>query len=199
MKKVSLCTILVLCFVMLAGCKKKEIVINVDNVEANTVLVKNDSTVQAATVEAFDKSYYNLSELKDFITEEMNEYNTEAGAEAITLNALEQKGESAVLILNYATIQDYTAFNQVETTLETVASVQSGVVVIPDTFISAADGSVVTQDVILKNDKYRVLITNEGKDVVVDGSIKYYTSGVLVSESKLQTSAEEETVIIYKP
>jgi len=192
---------------MLAGCKREEIVIKVEDVQTNTLSVSNNGTVQAATVEKFDKNYYSLSELNNFISENIKEYNSEVGVQTgaetkegpITLNTLEQKEDNAVLILKYATIDHYAAFNKVEATLSTMESVQNGKVVTPDVFISASDGSFVSKDIALKNDKYKVLIVNENTDVVVDGTIKYYTNAVLVSSSKLQTDAEGETVIIYKP
>ncbi len=199
MKKLTLCAILVICFSMLAGCKREEIVIKVEDVQTNTVLVKNDRTVQAATVEAFDKQYYNLSELNNFIIEQMNKYNSEVGEEAITLNSLEQKDGNAVLILNYTSLEHYQQFNKVETTLASMTSAQNGEITIPDVFISAKDGSYISKDVALKNSKYNVLVLNENTDVIVDGSIKYYTNAVLVSSSKLQTGTEGETIVIYKP
>jgi len=211
MKKATLCTILVLCFIMLAGCKREEIVITAEDVQTNTLLVNNKGTVQAAIVEKFDKKYYSLSELKDFISKKINEYNSEAGvgtvaetkAETkvgpITLNSLDIKDGNAILILNYATIDDYAAFNKVEATLATMESAQNGEISTPDVFISASDGALISKEIVLKNSKYKVLIVNENTDVIVDGTIKYYTNAVLVSSSKVQTDAEGETVIIYKP
>lgn len=199
MKKVSLCTILAICLILLAGCKKEEIVMTVEDVQANTVLVKNDGIVQAATVEEFNKDYYNLTELNDFITNEIKDYNNKAGLEAISLNDLKAVDGNAILILNYATIEHYTLFNQVEATFATMEAASNGEISLPDVFIKASDGAFVSKELALENMKYKVLIINENTDVIVDGSIKFYTNGVLVTESIIQAAADEETVIIYKP
>jgi Skp family chaperone for outer membrane proteins len=199
MKKATLCTILALCLFMLAGCKSNDKAISPENVKANTLLVKNDGSVQAAFVEAFDKNYYSLTELNDFISQEINKYNSEEGAGAVTLLSLDQKDGNAVLILKYKDLNHYSKFNQTETIVSSVADVQSSNIVLPDTFINAKNGETVSKDTALSNSKYKVLAINESTEVIIEGSIKYYSTGTLVDSSKLQTAAEGQTTIIYKP
>ena len=201
MKKVTLYIIMSLCLVMLFGCKRKIPVLTIEEVQANTILVKNDGTVQAATVEEFGEKYYDLSELNDFIIKQMDAYNRKAEVDAITLGteSLVLKDGNAVLVLNYANLDHYSKFNEVEATFLTMDAALSGEVELPEAYISAEDGSFVSKEIALKNEKYKVLLINENTDVIVDGTIKYYTNAVLVSKSKLQTAAEGETVVIYKP
>ncbi|MDF2586875.1 MAG: hypothetical protein K0S41_716 [Anaerocolumna sp.] len=199
MKKITLYTMLTICFILMVGCKRKDIVITDEDVKTNTILVKNDGTIQAATVEVFDKSYYNLTELNTFITENINKYNQTNGENAITLNSLEQKDGDAVLILNFSNIDHYKTFNKVEANLLTAEEAKSSDLTLPDVFVNASDSSYISKDVALKNGKYKVLVLNENTDVLVDGTIKYYSEGALISKSKMQTAAEGETVIIYKP
>ncbi len=198
MKKAALYTILALCFMMLAGCKREEKVISAEDVKSNTVLVRNNGTVQSATVEAFDKDYYSLSGLSDFITQEITKYNGDAGEEAITLSNLDQKEGNAVLILNYTNLSHYSQFNQTETVLTSVQAAQNGDIALPDTFINAKNNETVSKDEILKNEKYKILVVHEMTDVMVDGSVKYYSGGTLADKSRVQTS-EGETFIVYKP
>ena len=201
MKKVTLYIILSLCLVMLFGCKRKVPVLTIEDVQANTILVKNDGTVQAATVEAFGEKYYDLSELNDFIIKQMDAYNRKAEVDAISLGteSLVLKDGNAVLVLNYANLEHYSKFNEVKATLLSRDAALSGDAELPEAYISADDGSFVSKEIALKNEKYKVLVINENTDVIVDGTIKYYTNSVLVSKSKLQTAAEGETVVIYKP
>lgn len=201
MKKVTLYIIMILCLAMLFGCKRKVPVLTIDDVQANTVLVKNDGTVQAATVEEFGEKYYDLSELNDFIIKQMDAYNRKAEVDAITLGteSLVLKDGNAVLVLNYANLEHYSKFNEVEANFLTMDAALSGEGELPEAYISAEDGSFVSKEIALKNEKYKVLVINENTDVIVDGTIKYYTNAVLVSKSKLQTAAEGETVVIYKP
>ena len=201
MKKGTLYIIMILCLAMLFGCKRKVPVLTIDDVQANTILVKNDGTVQAATVEEFGEKYYDLSELNDFIIKQMDAYNRKAEVDAITLGteSLVLKDGNAVLVLNYANLEHYSKFNEVNATLLSMDAALSGDVKLPEAYISSEDGSFVSKEIALKDEKYKVLVINENTDVIVDGTIKYYTNAVLVSKSKLQTVAEGETVVIYKP
>jgi hypothetical protein len=199
MKKITLYTMLAICFVMLAGCKRKDIDITKEEINTNTILVKNDGTMQSATVEVFDKSYYNLTELNAFIVDEINKYNQKNGENAITLTSLVQKASDAVLILTYSDISHYKTFNNVDANFITVAEAKASDLILPDVYVSASDGSYIARDVALKNDKYKVLVLNENTDVLINGTIKYYSEGSLINKSKMQTAAEGETVIIYKP
>jgi hypothetical protein len=199
MKKFILCTALVLMFLLAAGCQKKDIKLTTDDIKSNSLLVKNDGTVQAGTVEKFDKDYYSEDELKQFINDQIANFNKTNGQDAITMDSLEVKESNAVLILNYSSLNSYNAFNKVDTTLTTTASVRNGEVKLPDVFVSAADGAYASPEAALENDKYKVLILHENTDVFINGSIKYYTTGTLEGKTKLQTGSEDETVIVYKP
>ncbi|MDF2610504.1 MAG: hypothetical protein K0R92_1978 [Lachnospiraceae bacterium] len=201
MKKITLYTILVLAIIMLAGCKKKNIVLTTDDVKVSTVAVKNDGTVQAATVEEFTKNYYNLTELDNFIGKEINNYNEKTGKESIKKVSLETKDNSAILILNYASIEDYASFNSVEAVHVPVTQITaiSADLDLPEVYTSASDGSYVNADTAFKNAKYKIVIFNEALDLQVEGDIKYYSNGVLVDDYVIQTGAEGTSFIIYKP
>ncbi|MGB8455111.1 MAG: hypothetical protein WCD89_22625 [Anaerocolumna sp.] len=199
MKKFLLYAIFTICLILSAGCKNKNRVITVEDVKNNTVLVKNDGTVQAATVEVFDKNYYNIDELKNYITEQVSKYNQAHGPDSIVLDSLNLKDGSAVLVLNYTNLENYTAFNEVEATFTTTADAKSSKLELPDVFVSASDGAYASPDVALKNDKYKVLVLNEKTDVIVDGSVKYFANGSLLSKSKFETGSQDQSVIVYKP
>lgn len=199
MKKITLCTILTIFLILLVGCKKADIVIKVEDVHTNTILMNDDGTVQAATVEEFNKDYYNLTELNTFITEQINSYNSTNGEDAIKISTLELNGDNAILILDYTSIQHYAAFNEVEAYYSTIANIKNDQIALPDVFVSAADGAYTSDEVALKNDNYQILILNENTDVLVDGSIKYYSNAVLINKSKLQTASEGVAYVIFKP
>ncbi|WMJ90033.1 hypothetical protein [Anaerocolumna sp. MB42-C2] len=199
MQKFLLYAILAFCLVFSAGCKNKDRIITVDDVKSNTILVKNNGIVQSATVEIFDKEYYNLDELKSFITKQIEKYNQANGQDSIGLGSLELKDGNAVLILNYSNLEHYKAFNKVDAVLTTVADAKTSNLELPDVYVSASDGAFASPDVALKNDKYKILIVNEKTDVIVDGTVKYFTNAALLSKSQLQTNSEEKSVIVYKP
>lgn len=200
MKKFVLCTILVFTFILLSGCGRKNIKLKTDDVDVNTVVIKKDGTVQAATVEEFNKDYYNLDELKDFITKEINKFNSSVGSDtAITMDSLEMDEEDAVLILTYQNLDTYAAFNEVEAVTLGVDALQGENVELPDVFVKEDDGAYVKQDVALKNGKYKLVMIKDNIDLMVEGKIKYYANCILVNSYTIQTAPEGASVIVYKP
>jgi hypothetical protein len=201
MKKITLYTILVITLVMLAGCKKKDIVLKTDNVKANTVVIKKDGTVQAASVEEFTKDYYNLAELEEYINNQVNVYNTASGEEAITVKSLELNKNNAILILDYKNIDSYASFNKVIAINQPVTEVaaKSADLGLPNVYTSKEDGSYVNADIALKNQKYKVYITNENIDIQFEGDVKFYSNAALAEDSKVQTGTEGNAIIVYKP
>jgi hypothetical protein len=198
MKKSILISILSLIAIVLFGCSTEK-VIKVDEVKANTILIKNDGTIQAATVETFEKDYYNSTELETFITEKITEYNSTDTAEAITLGSLKVDNGNAILLLNYANLNAYNGFNESNVVFTSATEAKTGENILPEVFVSASNGAYVAPDVALKNDKYKVIILKDNTELVVDGKIKYFTNGKLISKSKFQASGENESVVIYKP
>lgn len=198
MQKLVVSVTLVLCLIMLAGCSKND-EIDSKKTSNNTFLLKEDGSIESATVEDFDKTYYNNTELDTYVTEKVNKYNTEKASEAVTKKSLEIKDGKAVLILTYASIEDYNSFNEKDTVLATVAKAKEGSLELPQSFTAAKKGKATAAATALGNDKYKVLIVKEKLDVLLQGTIKYYTGGTLKDKHGIQTSDDATTVIIFKP
>lgn len=198
MKKVILLVVMVLMFTAFTGCDKKTSKFEVENIQTETVHVKKDRTIESATIEEFNKKHYDLTELKNFIQNEIKKYNTEANKEALTINDLELKDGNAVLILKYSTIEDFAKFNDIDARIYTTSELKLVSFNLPKVYVSAKDGTYVDSEVALKNDKYNVLIINQSMDVIVDGTIMYYDNAVLASKNKVQTPGDGTSVIVYK-
>lgn len=198
MQKLFFSTALVLCLILLAGCSKNK-EIDSKNVESNTFLVKEDGSIEAATVETFDKTYYNLTELDSYVTDKISQYNTQKGTEAIAKKSLELKESDAVLVLTYDSVEDYNSFNGAEAMLLTTTQAKNDGITLPDSFTAVKKGQSVTAGEALENKKYKVLVLKENLDVLLQGTIKYYSGGTLADKHNLQTAEDGSTVIIYKP
>lgn len=85
MKRVLFCVISILYILMLTACTKEEIFITSDDITSNTMLVKRNGSLYVAIVEDFDKSYYNLGELNEFVSKEVNAYNDKVGSKEVTI------------------------------------------------------------------------------------------------------------------
>jgi hypothetical protein len=201
MKKLFFYTIMLLIFVSAAGCSKKDIEITAEDISVNTILAKADGRLQVATVENFDKPYYTLAELEDFAANEINLYNQTAGGEKITKDNVLINNEKnlAVMLLSYTGMDQYCAFNQV-----TAAYFNGGNKEIPfempATLLSSKDGKEASTLEVIQNEKYKVLVMNEPYDILVDGSVKYYSANAnYVDKNKVQSAAEGMTIVVFKP
>ncbi len=199
MKKLALCMTMLLLLFSMAGCKKEAKVLTAENVTTNTILAKADGVLQVATVEDFDKTYYNLEELKSYITKEISNYNTKAGDNKVVMDDIRLKGGKAIMILTYTGMDQYCAFNQV-----TAAYFNGGVgeisLDLPSTLVTEKDGSLASTREVIQNNKYKVLIMYEPYHIQVDGKIVYYSENAkLVDKNELQGADEGMTIVVFKP
>ncbi len=199
MKKLILSTILLIFILGTVGCKKEEVFISTDNVTTDTILAKSNGKLQVATVEDFDKTYYDLNELKDFVNKEIKEYNKKAGVEAISIEDVKLNNGKVVLLLTYSGMDQYANFNDVA-----AAYFNGGIseisLKLPSTLVSTKNGSLASTQEVLGNDKLKILVMNEPYDIIVDGTIKYYSENVtFVDDNKVQGAAEGMSIVVFKP
>ncbi len=199
MKKLALCMTMLLLLFGLAGCNKEAEALTADNVTANTILAKANGVLQVATVEDFDKSYYNLEELKSYVTKAISDYNTKAGGNKVVLDEIRLKGGKAIMIATYSGMDQYCAFNQV-----TAAYFNGGVgelsLDLPSTVVTEKDGSLASTREVIQNNKYKVLIMYEPYHIQVDGKIVYYSENAkLVDKNELESADEGMTIVVFKP
>jgi len=199
MKKVLLYMFILFSFVLLNGCKKEEIFLSVDDVTANTFLIKRDGSLHVAIIEDFDKSYYNLSELNEFVAKEVDAYNEKAGSKEITIEKIELKNGKVVMILGYSKMAHYSAFNNMPAAYFG-ADTKDVALELPSQYLDAKKNEVVDKDTALKNGKNKVLVLYEPYEIIVEGDIKYYSeNATLVDKNRIRSADENMTVVIYRP
>jgi len=199
MKKVLLYLFILLSFVLMNGCKKEEIFLSVDDITANTFLLKRDGSLYVAIIEDFDKNYYNLSELNEFVAKEVNAYNEKAGGKEINIEKLELKNGRVVMILGYSKMAHYSAFNNMPAAYFG-ADTKDVALELPSQYLDAKNNEVVDKDTALKNGKNKVLVLYEPYEIIVEGNIKYYSeNATLVDKNRIRSAYENITVVIYRP
>ncbi|TAH67886.1 MAG: hypothetical protein EWM47_08630 [Anaerolineaceae bacterium] len=199
MKRALICMISILCILMLAGCKKEEIFITTDDITSDTMLVKRNGSLYVAIIEEFDKSYYNLDELNEFISKEVNAYNNKVGSTEVTIEELGLKNGKAVMILGYSKMAHYSAFNSMPAAYFS-ASTENVALELPAQYVDARKDTMVASDVAMKNGKNQVLVLYEPLEIIVEGDIRFYSDNLtLVEESKAKSSSEDMAVVIYRP
>ncbi len=198
MRKYIFATILLLMVLGAAGCSKKEINITAEDITTNTMLVKRNGSLQVAIVEDFTKQYYKLGELEEFVKKEINAYNQTAGDKAVTIEDLSLKSGKAVMLLGYAGMAHYTAFNKV-TAAYFSADTKDVTLELPGQFINAKNGTKVDSATAFKNGKNRVLVVYEPYDIILDGKVRYYSGNATMEKDVVKSSNEGATVVIYEP
>lgn len=199
MKKALIYAIILFSFLALAGCKKKEITLSADDITTNTFLVKRNGKLYVAIVEDFDKDYYNLAELNEFVTKEVDAYNQKVGSKEVTIEALELKNNKVVMILGYSKMAHYSAFNNMPAAYFG-ADLKDVALELPSQYIDAKSNKAVDKDTAMKNGKNKVLVLYEPYDIIVEGNVKYYSNNAsLLDDNKVRSITEDMTVVIFRP
>lgn len=205
---------LVLCLMLFAltGCSSsgREFTPN-----GNGMYISKEGILSTAFVVEVDQSYYTEADMRSFCEAEVKEYNRAKGASAVAYQeeAAEDEvlpvaiqsltfGTQAQLILNYATPEDYLAFNEKdETTASSVifaaAKNTSG---LPDiSLVSVKDGTKIAANTIIGDNKLMILMVEGAQNVQVDGELVYYSENVTpTGEDTAVTAAEGHSYLVFK-
>jgi hypothetical protein len=199
MKKLAFSTIILLCILGIAGCSGRVKTINIKNISASTILAKSNGEIQVASIEDFDKPYYKLSDLQNFVNQQISDYNKKAGSDKIKMNNIKIYNKKAVLLLTYSGMDQYAAFNKV-TAAYFNGGVKDNPLDLPTTLVNAKDESLASTKEVIQDEAYKVLVLNEHYNIVVDGKVKYYSeNATLIDSNEVQSAADGMTIVVFKP
>lgn len=199
MKRILIYLISTIVILLMAGCSKEEIFITADDIAGDTMLVKRNGSLYVAIVEEFDKSYYNLDELNEFVSKEVNAYNNKVGGQEVTIEELELKNGKAVMILGYTKMEHYSAFNSMPAAYFS-SGTENVALELPANYMDTRKNTLVNKDTAMKNGKNQVLVLYEPFEIIIEGDIRFYSdNATLVEESKVKSNSEDMTVVIYRP
>ena len=181
----------------ITGCKK-EASIKLSDINESTILLLGNGSVQGASVEQFDKSYYDKDELKDFIKEDIDTFNSkDSNVEAVKLEDFNVSDKTAKVLLNYKDITLYNEYNSSDIQVLTMGeAVEKNI--LPDTMQDVINSSEVAKTDVTANSEYMVVVTNELIDVKTEGKIKYYSNAMLLNEQTAQSMEGKTTIIVYE-
>lgn len=205
-KGMSLFLVMILSMMLLTACGGA---LTVDN---NTVYVQKKGKITGATVENFDKDYYDAEELEAYVNERVASYTSEHGEKSVKVDQFSVEEGVAKLNIKYAGYEDYARFNEVEIFSGTVPQAMAAGYDFSGTFLKAEDGRLsgsADKEEVTADDDYKVVILNEKVDVKVDGTILYasadYTSlaakdtvSIVLPEESQDGEELALTYIIYK-
>lgn len=195
-KRISFGACFLLCLLMICGCGEKRI-LNLKEIENDTLYISKEGNLELADVEVFDKSYYSESELKDFVKETIEDYNNQEEAGKVGLEEFSVKDEVAKVLLSFDSADTYEGFQGEKLRVLDSEEVESNLV-LPESFVKATDGSTVGKDEVLAEKDLHYLIVEGVLDIQLDGTIVYYSDASLTGDNLIQTTGEQIAVIIYK-
>ena len=198
MKKLLLNALLLLGLLAFTACSSSEKSLNAEDITVNTILAKANGELQVAIVEDFDKPYYNVNELKDFVSKEIDAYNKKAGDGKVKLDEVKQKDNKVIMLMTYSGMDQYTAFNKVA-----AAYFNSGIenlkLALPATLKNASNETVTGTKEVIQTTGYKVLVLNEPYEIIVEGKVKYISENAkLLENDKVSSAGDQMTVVVFK-
>ena len=193
MKRLKLWLGMVLLICCLTGCGDQ-----VATYDATTLIVNDDGTFQEVVVEAFDKSYYDASELESFVKKELQEYNLRKVSTQISLEEVKVEEGTAKVTISYKTDEDYREFNEDTLFVGTVKEAMEEGYSFDQTFTEYGKTETVSTAKVTENGNYGIIITQQATDLVVPNKILYISENVTADGKKKAKANGEECYIIYK-
>lgn len=165
----------------------------------STIFVTSDGAVKSAIMESFDKAYYDFDELSEDVEKEVKTYCLDVNEDVITVESLTQNGDMVSLFMNYASVEDYTAFNDVLLFCGTYADAVKAGYVLEELY--DAEGQNVEPDMEVLDD-LKVVVTEESVCIQTSGKIQYTSDNVTIVDKKLARAMEagmtHPAFVLYK-
>lgn len=167
--------------------------------EESTVYVTKQGTVIGADIEDFNEDYYDEEELKNYITESVENYVASNGDGSVELKSFEtvssdEHGITAQLYLNYTSYIDFALFNDLTFFAGTVEEARAEGYAFDQEFQSVEDGSLTgtaSADDFAGDEELKVVIIGDEINVKIDGTILY------VSDGNAEPSGEDQAKTHY--
>lgn len=185
---------MVLLVCCLAGCGDQEV-----TYDATTLVVNSDGTLTEVVVEAFDKEYYDASELESFVRNEIQKYNLKKVSTQILLESVEVEDEIAKVKISYKTNEDYQEFNEdASLFVGTVKKAMEDGFRFDQTFTAYGKTEAVSVAKVTEDGNCGIVITQEATNVVLPDKILYISENVTTQGKKSAVTGEGECYIVYK-
>ena len=193
MKKLRLWLCMVILVCCLAGCGDEEA-----TYDTTTLIVNSDGTITEVVVEAFDKEYYNASELENYAKSEVQNYNYSKVSTQISLNGVKVEEGVAKVTMTYKTDEDYREFNEAELFVGTVkAAMEEGYSFDP-VFHEYGKENPVSVAKVTEESAYGIVISAQATNIVVPNKIVYISDNVTTQGKKNAVTTGDICYIIYK-
>lgn len=195
-KKRMLGVCLALCLLFCNGCSDSN-KLALSDLNADTLYLNKDGTMELANVEEFKEDYYSKSELKDFIQDTIDTYMNQENHGTVKMEDFSVKDDVAKVLLSFDSTDTYAAFQGEEFQFIDGADITDSLV-LPEQFSSAEDGSKIDKAKVLAQKGLKYIIVNSALDIHLDGIVKYYSDAMITGDNVVQTTGEKPSVIIFE-
>lgn len=176
---------------LLSGCGDKYEAVD------STVFIEKDGTVLSTDIESFDPATYDESGLKSFVEETIDGYTAEHGKNSVSLQDLTFEEGQAKLSIRYASVSDYTAFNEIELFSGSLAEALAAGYTFDGEFAEISDGErkICDASAFLNGDGYKVVIIKANTNVHVNGKVRYVSAqNVAMLDNSTVSISNENTM-----
>ena len=179
--------------------------------DTSTITFNADGSLVFEEVVAFDSELYSKKDMKTQTRQLVTDYDDANGDDAIVLNKLNVKNDTAYVKSTYATVADYVSFTGYDTYMGTVDNASSQGYSFEDSFAQVYDGQkldAIESDGADTFSGYSVVIVRENVTVKVPGTIAYVSnanteltdaSTVIISDGRDNNDDVNQVYIIYTP
>ena len=156
--------------------------------ETTGIYLTRDGEIQSAEItefsnEGFSAPRYSMAELRIFVDRRVTAYNTAKGSEAIKVVDLSQKDKNAQLILSYASLEDFMAFQGEEFGVQHLALMGREDAIRNYEISGLTDASGKKAEILkaLQARDSKVLIITGKTHITVNGNIGYLSDNLILT------------------
>jgi len=184
-----------LLFIFLTGCSEE-----VQLCDGTNLQLDKEGGVTVTYIEEFPSDYYDVAELEAMNAQEVAEYNSKAGEDAVTVISTVTDGSKITLTMHFNDVEDYGDMNGISVYSGTVSQAAAMGYDLNKSFTDAKTGDTLTEIDWEELGEKHVVIINEEVSVYPYKKIEMVTDNVTVSEDRkvATVTGQEQAVIVFK-
>lgn len=187
--------VMMVCVVWLAGCESDQAEFTKSGIE-----VSEDNTINAVIIENFTADYYQMEELKQFVAEDVANYNTELGSTAVTVGESSMENGTIRLNLSFQSFDAYNGYMPEEVFIGDLQGAYDRGYNFDRTLNTAGkDGQTIARADLMNMGNSKVIVVTGDLCVRCPSKILYYSTGMTLLDSQtVSADTAGNYFIIYK-
>ncbi len=157
------------------------------------ISIRGDGRLRDRVYESFDRESYSEEDFSEMVDESVSAYNEEAGEEAVLVKSLKFSKGMVSLEVEYASVDDYNAFNMKELAIGDTDSLSERVTV----DLRSVEGQLIPSgSPQLHTLGEKVAIINDDAVIQTPSDIKAFSGGVELKEGRIAAVSADEAASV---